>query len=191
MKRILKLSILAKAGGRVVPSAVSRSRGVNRVLRGMLAACLLTSPGVFADEPVVEEEQAAVAFGATDPEMLAAIAQARATLDDFLQLAGNPEPETSTFKLKVLVRDGDEREFFWVTPFRTVEDGFEGVLANRPEVVGNVRLGDTIRFTRAEIADWGYVRSGRQVGSFTVCVLFKHIPRQQADYFRKNNGFDC
>ena len=54
-----------------------------------------------------------------------------------------------------------------------------------------VRAGQTLKFSRAEISDWGYLKDGRQVGSYTVCVLFKKMPKDQADYYRRNHGFDC
>lgn len=137
------------------------------------------------------DESEVVFVGTTDPQMVAAIREAQATLDSFLALAANPPAGTEGFKLKVLVRDGSDTEHFWVVPFRPTASGFEGTLANDPRVVHNVKAGQLIRFTKEEISDWGYVRAGRQVGSFTVCVLFKKMPADQADYYRKNHGFDC
>jgi uncharacterized protein YegJ (DUF2314 family) len=106
-------------------------------------------------------------------------------------LAASPSANTDGFKVKVMVRDGREVEHFWVTPFRVVGSGFEGVLANDPRVVRNVRAGQILAFSRGEISDWGYVRGGRRVGSFTVCALFGKMPKEQADYYRRNHGFDC
>ena len=137
------------------------------------------------------DENEVVLVGTTDPDMVAAIRQARSTLDEFLALASNPPTGTSHYKLKVMVKDGVQTEHFWVTPFRVVNGGFEGTLANEPKVVRNVRAGQALKFSRAEISDWGYAKNGRQVGSHTVCVLFKKMPQEQADYYRKNYGFDC
>jgi uncharacterized protein YegJ (DUF2314 family) len=137
------------------------------------------------------DESEVVMVGSSDPDMRNAIRAARAELDSFLKLAAEPPPGTSGFKLKVMVKDGSDTEHFWVIPFRTVDDGFIGTLANDPRVVKNVRAGQAIKFSRNEVSDWGYVRYGRQVGSYTVCVLFKKMPAEQADYYRKNHGFDC
>jgi uncharacterized protein YegJ (DUF2314 family) len=126
-----------------------------------------------------------------DPEMVAAIRQARAGLDEFLKLAEKPPTDVSGLKLKVMVSDQNGTEHFWVSPFQSVGDKFEGTLANEPRVVRSVRNGQLIAFTRGEISDWGYVRNGRQVGSFTVCVLLRKVPKEQADFYRKNHGFDC
>ena len=159
------------------------------LLRQLLALIMVGCSIALAQEK--RDENEVVFAGATDPVMVTAIKQARATLDEFLTIAANPPPNTSGFKLKVMVRDRGETEHFWVTPFRTLEDGFAGVLANEPKLVRIVKAGQIIRFTRADISDWGYVRDGRQVGSYTVCALFKRMPKEQADYYRKNHGFDC
>ncbi|WP_439331002.1 DUF2314 domain-containing protein [Mesorhizobium carmichaelinearum] len=41
------------------------------------------------------------------------------------------------------------------------------------------------------MSDWGYRRDGRQVGSFTVCVMFKRMSKEEADYMRAKSGYDC
>ncbi|WP_457155848.1 DUF2314 domain-containing protein, partial [Mesorhizobium sp. P5_C1] len=69
--------------------------------------------------------------------------------------------------------------------------GFAGTLANEPQSVHNVVAGQELEFTRGDISDWGYTRNGRQVGSFTVCVLFKTMSKEDVDYYRQNYGFDC
>jgi uncharacterized protein YegJ (DUF2314 family) len=126
-----------------------------------------------------------------DPEMDAAIRRARLSLDEFLKTAAAPPPATSGFKLKVAVRDNRNTEHFWVTPFRVTESGFEGILANEPRLVHTVKHGQTYRFTRADITDWGYEHSGRQIGSFTVCVVLGRVPKEQAEFYRREHGFDC
>ena len=59
------------------------------------------------------------------------------------------------------------------------------------QVVRNVRGGQTIQFKESDISDWGYEKNGRQVGSYTVCALFKQMPPDQVKYYRENHGFDC
>lgn len=124
--------------------------------------------------------------------MVAAIQQARATLDDFLRTQANPPPGTEDFRLKVIVMDGDEVEHLWMSPIKVNrKGGFSGVVANAPRVVRNVRLGQTLRFDAGRISDWAYIRHGRQVGSFTVCALFKKMPQEEVAYYRNEYGFDC
>jgi uncharacterized protein YegJ (DUF2314 family) len=108
-----------------------------------------------------------------DQEMAAAIEQARASLDEFLTLSETPPSGAAKFKLKVMVKDGNVTEHFWVIPFHRTPTGFAGILADEPQAVHNVVFGQDIEFTRDDISDWGYTRDGRQVGSFTVCVMLK------------------
>lgn len=126
-----------------------------------------------------------------DSEMAAAIEQARASLDEFLTLSEAPPSGTAKFKLKVAIRDGNAVEHFWVIPFHRTATGFAGILANEPQAVHNVVNGQDIEFTRDDVSDWGYTKNGRQVGSFTVCVMLKKMPKEDADYLRNNYGFDC
>ncbi len=127
----------------------------------------------------------------SDATMNAAIKEARRTLPDFLKLAANPPADTEGYKLKVKIVDGPRVEHFWVMPFKVAKGGFSGTLANSPQVVRNVRGGQTIQFKEADISDWGYEKNGRQVGSYTVCALFKQMPPDQVKYYRENHGFDC
>lgn len=161
---------------------------MTHIIKFFVVATALWSALAMAQK---RDENEIVLVGTTDPVMVAAIREARATLDNFLALAASPPAGTEGFKLKVVVRDGSSTEHFWVVPFRSTAEGFEGTLANDPRIVRNVKAGQLIRFTKEEVSDWGYVKAGRQVGSFTVCALFKKMPADQADYYRKNHGFDC
>ncbi|WP_284620767.1 YegJ family protein [Aquabacterium humicola] len=160
---------------------------LRRLLLSLVAASATTLPAIAQQR----DEGEVVIVETGDPEMNSAIKTARASLDEFLRLAASPPAQTSGYKLKVMIRDKDITEHFWVTPFRPKQTGFEGILANDPKLVTTVRNGQQIEFTRGQISDWGYVKNGRQVGSFTICVLFKKMPPEQADYYRKNHGFDC
>lgn len=161
------------------------------ILRAVAAFLWLAMGLSVAINAQARDTNEVVLVGTTDPDMVAAIRHARSTLSDFLVLASAPRPGTDGYKLKVMIRDGDAVEHFWVSPFRVEAQAFAGVLANEPRLVKNVRGGQIVRFKRDEISDWGYVQNGRQVGSFTVCAMFKKVPAEQADYYRKNHGFDC
>ncbi|MDX8456141.1 DUF2314 domain-containing protein [Mesorhizobium sp. VK9D] len=138
-----------------------------------------------------QNDDKAMMIASDDADMAAAIAKARSGLDGFLALSDAPPPGTDRFKLKVMVVDGNTTEHFWVIPFRRTDTGFVGILANEPEIVRNVVLGQNIEFTRDDISDWGYTKNGHQVGSFTVCVMFKKMSKEEADYMRSAYGFDC
>ena len=154
----------------------------------LLAVLMLSSVVPNADKPAPPHS---MVVPSQDAEMSAAMAKARASLDEFLAIAANPPPGADQFKLKVMLRDGGTVEHVWVTPFRATSEGFEGILANEPRAVWTVRAGQNLRFTREQISDWGYVRDGEQVGSFTVCVLLERMPKDQAEQIRHNHRFTC
>ncbi|MBN9216552.1 MAG: YegJ family protein [Mesorhizobium sp.] len=160
-------------------------------IRTTMSLMLALAPGLAGAQGADPSDDRTVIFAPGDPEMTAATAKALASLDEFLALAEAPPSGTDRFKLKVKVRDGNVAEHFWVIPFRRTETGFVGILANQPEEVRNVVRGQNIEFGRDDISDWGYTRDGRQVGSFTVCVMFQRIPKEEADYMRDKYGFDC
>lgn len=161
------------------------------VSRAILSLMLELAPICAEAHDSSRGDDSVVAVAPDDPDMAAATAQARATLDAFLALSQTPPPGTDTFKLKVMIKDGHVTEHFWVIPFQRNETGFVGILANEPHSVHNVVAGQYVEFNRDDISDWGYTKNGHQVGSFTVCVMFKSMPKEEVDYMRSQRGFDC
>lgn len=149
----------------------------------ILSLLLAASAGAVEDQTVRVKRD--------DTEMQAAIRQAQASLDAFLALKESPPKGASNFKLKVVIHDGDRQEVMWVKPFKQTETGFVGILNDQPEYVTNVRSGQRLTFTRADVADWGYTLDGKQKGSFTVCVIFKHMPPADVQKYRDDYGFEC
>ncbi|QNP41917.1 YegJ family protein [Lysobacter solisilvae (ex Woo and Kim 2020)] len=125
-----------------------------------------------------------------DTEMNAAIAKARGSLDEFLALSRKPPKGARNFKLKVKFSDANGNEHMWVVPFKQHGDDFSGTLANEPEMVRTVQAWQTVRFSRADITDWGYERDGKQFGSFTVCVMLTRMPAEEARAYDAY-GFQC
>jgi uncharacterized protein YegJ (DUF2314 family) len=148
---------------------------------------LLLSSAAFAEKA----EDRTVLVEGEDREMLAAIGKARSSLDAFLKLHANPPKGASDFKLKVGIQHAHGTEHMWVIPFKRTETGFSGILANEPDYVTGVHAGQEILFKREEISDWGYEQDGKQKGSFTVCVMFKHMTKAEADAYRRDYGFEC
>ncbi|TPM27038.1 DUF2314 domain-containing protein [Mesorhizobium sp. B2-3-4] len=160
-------------------------------VRTTLSLMLALLPDLAGAQGADPGDDKTLIFAPGDPEMKAATEKALASLDEFLALSEAPPAGTDRYKLKVKVRDGNVTEHFWVIPFRRTQTGFVGILANQPEEVSNVVLGQNIEFTRADISDWGYTRDGHQVGSFTVCVMFTRMSKDEVDYMRGKYGFDC
>lgn len=156
----------------------------------VLILCLLAGCG-NSEGSQDYDAKGVVLISEDDAEMEAAMSHARATLEEFLSVMSAPPKGASGFKLKVEVSDSNGTEHFWVEPFSKTATGFQGTLANDPEIVANVKMGQTITFTKDQVSDWGYVLDGKQIGSFTVCVMMKHVSDQEADTYRKDYGFVC
>lgn len=157
-------------------------------MKSVLPDLLLCLSSAALADPVSDRT---VAVKTQNQEMIAAIAQAQATLDDFLKLSAHPPAGASRFKLKVKVTDRHGSEVMWVIPFHQTDSAYIGTLADEPEVVTSIRNGQQFAFDRAQIADWGYTLNGKQKGSFTVCVLFKHMPAAVVQKYRDGYGFEC
>ncbi len=157
-------------------------------MKYLLVGTLFCLPLLVTATPIDDKT---VHVSTEDAEMNAAIAHAQATLDDFLKIVHSPPSGASDFKLKVRVTDEHGSEHFWITPFEQISKGFVGTVADDPEVVTSVSAGQRINFSRSDISDWGYSLNGKQVGSFTVCVLFKHMPTAEVQKYRNDYGFQC
>jgi uncharacterized protein YegJ (DUF2314 family) len=129
----------------------------------------------------------------SDPAMQSARAKAQATLEEFLVLAQSPPPNTTSFALKFGVSDGGNTEYFWIDPFTVNGSWITGRLANSPEVVSNVSLGEEVRFRRSEVVDWTYTNTneGRMYGNFTSCALLSRESAAESAAFRKEYGLIC
>lgn len=119
--------------------------------------------------------------------------QAQATLDDFLVKAKQPPAGTTSYALKVEIREGRNREFFWVNEFSWTDVTFTGKINSEPRLVKTVKPGQVHRFGRSDIVDWTYVdeRNGRTFGNFIACALSGKEPPARADGSRSGAGSDC
>ena len=126
-----------------------------------------------------------------DKAMNEAIANARSKLNEFFDAAKNPPKGAEEFRLKVMVSDENGVEHFWFSPFKEVNGGYAGVLNNEPNIIKSMKYGEVYAFKQSQITDWGYVLNGKQVGSFTVCVLFKTMDKEVVDLYKKDYGFEC
>lgn len=92
------------------------STGYAMLLSAAAAAGLSPKPAA-AQSTTQKAERDELAFVAeTDPVMAAAMAKAHNALPDFLTLSAAPKPGTEGFAAKVAIREGDNAEYFWITP---------------------------------------------------------------------------
>jgi uncharacterized protein YegJ (DUF2314 family) len=128
-----------------------------------------------------------------DPDMKRAFEKARASLDEFFEIAAAPRAGTEGHAIKVAVSEGDDTEYFWVTEFEGEGDTLSGVLNNGPESVKKYKMGERFEFSRAQVVDWMYFEPAarRMHGNFTACALLVHEPADEAEDFKKQYGLQC
>jgi len=142
-----------------------------------------------------------------DPAMNAAFARAAATFDDFLAVWRRPPADAKGFAVKLgivdtkdapgfaIVRsDSDTNafvEWFWCGDLQGDGERFTARIGDEPEVVRNVRYGQIVRFTRADIGDWMYWRGDKIVGNATACPALAHATAQERQQMKDQYGIAC
>jgi uncharacterized protein YegJ (DUF2314 family) len=141
-----------------------------------------------------------------DPAMNAAFAKAAAGLDGFFEKMRNPPKGAERFSVKIgladtagapgyaIVRPGAGAgfvEWFWTNHIRADGAGFSGQIANDPEDIHNIAMGQTIHFTRADIGDWMYFQDGKIVGNATACPALAHASAEERRQMKQQYGLDC
>jgi uncharacterized protein YegJ (DUF2314 family) len=167
-----------------------RSSAASAVLIAALAATISIGPAMA--QPLMDKaaRDDIALVPRNDPDMAAAMRKARAKLPEFFALARKPNAFTTGFAVKVAVRDKNDVEYFWVTPFTEQDGRFTGRINNTPRLVKTVKFGESLTFSEGEIVDWLYLDAGKMKGNYTACALLKREPGQAAD-FKKKFGLEC
>ena len=104
----------------------------------MLTACATRDKGYVED---------------SDPEMVAAIAKAQATLPQFWQVFDQRAHGESNFVLTVRITDKGRIEHFFTDEFEHRDGKTMVTITNQPKIVVNVKSGDRIEIPAADITD--------------------------------------
>lgn len=115
-----------------------------------------------------------------DPELEAAIAEARRTLPEFIAELEKAGPESKTiFSVKVgLKGPKDVIEHLWVDDPAYSNGQFTGILERSPVTLTDRKAGDAVVFTKEEVSDWLIVdKDGKEKGGFTINVSMGRLNR--------------
>jgi uncharacterized protein YegJ (DUF2314 family) len=124
-----------------------------------------------------------------DPKMNAAIDKARASVGTFIAALQSPKPGQTGFNVKKKFEDGGKVEHIWLDQVTYDGTNFEGIIANDPEMVKNVKVGQKATVAPAEVSDWMYIENGKLVGGETVRVLLEGLSPAERDKFKKSVDF--
>ncbi len=117
--------------------------------------------------------------------MDAAIAKARASIDDFWRQHTKPDPGVVNLALKVRVVSGKAKEALWLIEIERKGAALSGVINTDPVTVKSVKFGQRYAFKDAEIVDWTYMRNGKIVGNETLRALLDMMPAEDSAKYRK------
>jgi uncharacterized protein YegJ (DUF2314 family) len=155
---------------------------MSRMLGGIVVVLLALASAAIA---AAQQEPRVIMVPEKDPEMAAAIVQGRATLPRFWQTVDKPQPNEEGFALKVgLPTDSGGSEHIWANRIERKDGKIFGTINNVPKDLSKIRLGQRIEIPEPLISDWMYHRSGKIVGGYTIRVLLKRMPPDEADRLR-------
>lgn len=152
---------------------------------GLVLAVLVTIVGCGKKSPADKVTYVAD----DDPRMDAAMKKARSTVNTFTAALNSPKAGQSAFSIKMAFSDGTNAEHMWLIPVRFDGKKFHGTVNNKPEKVSNVKIGDKVSISPAEISDWMYVEKRKLVGGFTLRVLRDALPASERADFDKSVPF--
>ena len=130
------------------------------------------------------EKDSADGMAGVDPDdagMNAAIAAARKSYPSFLDTlnAGCADCYQFNVKVKMATYFDDEFEHVWLNDPFEQNGKMYGILANVPEHIHDVKLGDTVEIRTNSLSDWMYVQNGRLVGGFTIKYLYDNVSEEE------------
>jgi uncharacterized protein YegJ (DUF2314 family) len=125
-----------------------------------------------------------------DAEMNAAIQKAKETvLPEFVPALQTRKAGQTGFAVKYPVKDGEQLEHMWISGVTYDGQKFTGRVDNDPNLVKNVKLGQSLSVSPEEISDWMYVDKGKLVGGFTLRAMRDKMSAQERATFDKQIPF--
>jgi len=160
------------------------------IARSLLAAWALAMLALAPIAPAYaqqEEGDPIVEVESSDAKMNAAIAEANATLDEWLAVLENPPAGTNNIAFKFPLEGW---EHIWVGSVVRDGDFLLGQLNNNPHADG-WSIGDFVRVPLSDVSDWAYTdRNGYTHGHRTTRVLLDELDPAFAAEIRQSLGWD-
>jgi len=142
-----------------------------------IVAGLLLLAGCAQPKPDTLEANAAF-----QREVDLAVERARSDLPRFIEaLEANSGQD---FTVRAPIRDGDKLEHCWIIHVTLNDDEFTGTIPDVPQVVTNVKQGQTWKIKTTEISDWKYLKDGKLHGYYSLRPILATLPKSEADMYR-------
>ena len=124
-----------------------------------------------------------------DAKMNAAIAEARKTVDEFINALKAKDPKAKHFAVKAPLVDGDQVEHVWLVNLKVSGDKLSGVIGNKLQIVKNYKMGQAVTLGKKEITDWMYVKDGVVQGNVTLKAMFHTMDPEEVKALKKMMGW--
>lgn len=126
---------------------------------------------------------------ADDPKMNVAIANAKATVNEFVLAFHAQKPGTDKFCVKKPYRTpGGGVEHMWIDVTNEHAGVLEGVVESEAEDTREVEMGQAVTLNISEISDWSYLDGKKLVGGYTIRYFVnKMSPKEREEFFKEND----
>jgi uncharacterized protein YegJ (DUF2314 family) len=114
-----------------------------------------------------------VDVAADDPAMTEAIAQARATLPEFVRILQQPLAGHRDFSIKAFFPD--LLEHMWIANVVWADGVFNGNLGNEPRSPSTMKIGDPVSIPEERVTDWKYIQHDLLVGGYSIRLLLSRM----------------
>ena len=114
--------------------------------------------------------------------MEAAIREAKASFEKFIEAFCHPTERQKSFLVKVVFDEGEQREHIWLADLDFQGEKPSGVIANKP-ILPNLKFMQRVEFEPSYISDWMYIEDGYLVGGYTTRVIRDRMtPEERRNY---------
>jgi uncharacterized protein YegJ (DUF2314 family) len=144
----------------------------------ILTFCLLTC--ACASTPVVTSTPA---ISGTDAELDSAIAQARASLDTFIQTIAAPHADRTIVAVKVRFTPlGEASQDIWVDEVTYADGVLRGSMGDDIPSM-KLEVGEKIKIDENDIIDWMIVQDGTLIGGYTIRLAMQRMSPEERERF--------
>jgi uncharacterized protein YegJ (DUF2314 family) len=125
-----------------------------------------------------------------DPKMTAAILSAKNTLNRFDSALKSQNEKFSEFALKQQFETIDGGEHIWIGDIYIIDGNYYGFLANQPDKIPGLNIGDSLKIDKEKISDWKYQIGNKIIGGFTIRLLRDNYSEEEKKQFDEEYGLD-
>jgi uncharacterized protein YegJ (DUF2314 family) len=155
----------------------------------VIAAALTSCNNAEHRKIVRKGEPDIVQIPKEDVQMNAAIIKANSSLKQFDEALKSHNPNFTSFSLKARYDVPSGGEHIWVSNIRVINGNYFGRVANVPDEINGLKLGDSVRVDKEKISDWMYIDSGKLCGGYTIRALRNQMNEKERRDFDLSRGY--